>query len=120
MAQLQWSDIDHRHVTDADQASSLVAIDGADVDVEILDLGYLLAIVFLEQMDRLSPDHAGHRTVAGGDAHALADQHHRVPATDLTEAQEPAVVDVGNVNADLVDVTDHRQRGSARGPATRA
>ena len=72
----------------------LVAVLGADVDVEVLELGDLLAVVVLEQMDRLAADHAGHVAVARGDPHALADQHDRVPAADLAEAQVALVVDV--------------------------
>ena len=38
----------------------------------------------------------------------------RIPAADLPEAQIALVLDVGDVEADLVDVADHRQRRAAR------
>ena len=41
----------------------------------------------------------------------LADELDRVPAADLAEAQEALVIDVGDVDADLVDVADDRELG---------
>ncbi len=53
--------------------------------------------------------------------HALADEHERVPAADLPEAQVAVVVDVRDVQADLVDVADDRDAsGRRRCPRTRA
>ena len=52
------SDVDHADVADPDELARLVAVLGADVDVQVLDLGDLLALVALEQVDRLAADHA--------------------------------------------------------------
>src|SRR5439155_20471749 len=76
---------------------------------QVLDLRGLLALVVLEQVDRLLADDAADHPVAGGDLHALADEDLRVPPADPDEAQEPVVVDVRDDQADLVDVADDCQ-----------
>ena len=98
--------VDHCHVPDADQPAGLVGVLGPDVDVKLLELGHLLAVLVLEEVDRLAADHAGHVAVARAQPHPLADQHAGVPPADLAEAQIPVVVDVRDVQADLVDVAD--------------
>ncbi|CAA9477717.1 MAG: hypothetical protein AVDCRST_MAG13-960 [uncultured Solirubrobacteraceae bacterium] len=96
----------HRGVPDADHPARLVAVRGADVDVELLELRDALAVVVLEQVDRLAPDDA--RDLAAARAHhdALAHEDLRIPAADGGEPQEARVLDVGDDEADLVDVAD--------------
>ena len=48
--------VDHAHVADPDELGGLLAIFGADVDVELLQLGNLLAVLVLEQVNRLAAD----------------------------------------------------------------
>ncbi len=106
-------------VPDPHQLPRLVCVLGADVDVEILELRHLLAILVLEQVDRLATDDAGDGAVPRADHDPLADEHDRVPAADLAEAQVAVIVDVRDVQADLVDVADDREgraAGRSRNP----
>ena len=109
----QWRDIDHPDVADADHRARLVAVGGTDVDVQILGLRRLVALVATDQVDRLATDDPAQLAAARGEHDSLADELHRIPAADLAEAQQPRVLDVRDVHADLVDVADHRERGSA-------
>ena len=98
------------------QLARLVAVLGADVDVEVLELGgTFLRSSSLSRWIGLRADHARDRAVARRDPDALADEHDRIPAADLAEAQVAVVVDVRDVQADLVDVADDRQRRAAGG-----
>ena len=101
---------DHDRVADPDQLLGLVAVGGADVDVQPLQLDDLLALVGFEQVDRLAADDAGHEAVLAADLDPLADQDLRVPAADRGEPEEALLVDVGDDQADLVDVADDRQQ----------
>ena len=92
------------------RALGLVAVGGADVDVEALQLDHLLALVGVEQVDRLAADDAGHEPVLAADLDPLADQDLRVPAADRREPEEALLVDVGDDEADLVDVADDREQ----------
>ena len=107
---------DHRHVADAHARARVVAVLGADVDVQALELGRLAPVLLgLEQVDRLLADHAGHRPVARGDLDPLADEDHGVPAADAGEPEEAVVVDVVDDQPDLVDVADDRQGAAVAG-----
>ena len=97
---------DHDRVADPDQLGRLVAVGGADVDVEALQLDDLLALVGVEQVDRLAADDAGHEAVPAAHLDPLADEDLRVPAADRLEVEEALLVDVGDDQADLVDVAD--------------
>ena len=48
-------------------------------------------------------------------ADALGDEHRGHPAADAAEPEEALVVDVGDDQADLVDVSEHRHRPLAAG-----
>ena len=104
---------EHRRVADADERLGLLPAGGADVDVHVLDLGGLLAVVLLEQVDRLLADHAADLALVAADDDPLADQVLRVPAADRPEPEEALVVDVADEEADLVDVADDRDGGLA-------
>ena len=101
---------DHDRVADPDQLGGLVAVGGADVDVQALQLDHLLARVGVEQVQRLAPDDAEHRAVPALDLDSLADQDLRVPAADRREPEE----------ALLVDVADRRGRSRRCGRRRRA
>ena len=58
----------------------------------------------------LRPITPGTGAVLGLDSHALAEQDLRVPAADRREVQEALLVDVGDHQADLVDVPDDREK----------
>jgi len=111
-----WIGVDHGGVSDADQFARLVGVAYADVDVHILELRNLVALVVLEQMDRLARDHADDLTAARVQPDPLADQHARVPPAHLAEAEVTVLVDMRDVQADLVDVTDDCQTRTTRGP----
>ena len=106
---------DHRDVADPHHRARLVAVLRADVDVQVAQLGRLLALLVLEQVDRLLADDAGDAPVARGDLDALADEDHRVPAADAGEPQEAVVVDVVDDQPDLVDVADDRDERAVAG-----
>src|ERR1700727_264916 len=95
VGQLHRGDVDHAGVADAHHLASLVPVLGANVDVKVLDLGRLVALVGLDEVDRLASDHARHVAAAGGEHDALAHQHDRIPGPDLAEAQGAVVLDVG-------------------------
>jgi hypothetical protein len=84
--------------------------------VQVLHLGGALALVVLQQVDRLLADHA--RDDAGLRRHldALADQDHRIPPADADEVDVTLVVDVRDDQADLVDVADDRDTGTVARP----
>ena len=101
-----WLGRDRDRVADADQRRGLVAVGGADVDVEALQLDDLLALVGVEQVDRLAADDTRYEPFAAADLDPLADQDLRVPAADRGEPEEALLVDVGDDEPDLVDVAD--------------
>src|SRR6185312_6398123 len=113
--QLDRLRVDHRDVSDADRRARLLAVARADVDVHRLDLRDLRALVALQQVDRLLADDAFDRPPARVEHDPLADEDLGVPAADFPEPQEAVVVDVGDDQADLVDVTHHEQ--ALGGPA---
>ena len=95
----------------------VVAVLRADVDVQVLELRRLLALLGVEQVDRLLADHARDRPVARDHLEPLADEHDRVPAADRGEPQVAVVVDVVDDQPDLVDVADDRDHRAVAGPA---
>ena len=83
---------------------------------ERLELWHLLAVVVLEQVNGLAPDHADHGAISCPQPHPLANQHRGIPAAHAAEPQVTVFVDVGHVETDLVDVTDDRQGRPASRP----
>ena len=76
----------------------------------------LVLLVGLDQVDRLLPDHPGHRPAAALEDHPLAHQHLAVPAADGAEVDEAVVVHVHDHHADLVHVAgEHHARACRRG-----
>ncbi len=66
-------------------------------------------------MRRFAANDADHVAVVAGDADALADQDLVVPTADVVEPEIPLLVDVGDQETDLVDVSlDDDDRGSRR------
>src|SRR5262249_32991592 len=61
------------------------------------------------EVDRLLAEHARDRPPAGVQGHALTHEHLSVPAADGPEPQVALVVDVGDDQSDLVDVTHDQQ-----------
>ncbi len=101
-------------------SARLVAVGGADVDVEALQLDHLFALLGVEQVDRLAADDAGDEAVRAAHLDPLADQDLRVPAADRGEPEEALLVDVGDDEADLVDVADDgEQRARLADPGDR-
>ena len=78
--------------------------------MQSLQLDHLLALVGLEQVDRLAADDAEHRAVLAAHLDPLADQDLGIPAADRGEPEEALLVDVDDDQPDLVDVADHRQQ----------
>ena len=98
---------DHRRVADPDHPQRLVAVGGADVEVQAVELDRLLSLVVLQQVDRPCDRRRrapGRRSV--WTLEPLADEDLWVPAADRGEVGESLLVDVGDRKADLVDVAD--------------
>ncbi len=107
--------VDHAGVADPDERRGLVARGRPDVDPEVGDLGRLLALVGLHQVDRLLPHHADHVSLPSGEADALPHEHLRVPPADRSDRYQTAIVDVGGDHADFVDVAGEHDRHRAGG-----
>src|SRR5436853_775946 len=87
---------DHHRVADPDQRLGLLAVGGADVDVHALQLDDLLALVGLEQVDRLAAGDAEDGTAFTADLDPLADEDLRIPAADRGKPEEALLIDVGD------------------------
>ncbi len=113
--QLGGLGVDHGDVADTHVLARLLAVGRADVDVQLADLGDLLALLVAQQVDRLLADDAPDRAALRVLEHdALADEDLRVPAADFGEPQVAVVVDVRDDQADLVDVPHHEQARRGR------
>ena len=106
---------DNDRIADPQQLERLVAVGGADVDVQAGELDRHLLLLVLEQVDRLAADHPGDEAVAGLHLDPLADQDLRVPAADRQEPRVALLVDVGDRQPDLVDVADDRDQRPVAG-----
>ena len=113
---------DDRHVADPNPRTGIVAVARSDVDVQVADLGHLLALLLAQQVNRLLAHRAGHVALARPDHDPLADEDLSIPASDGAKPQEPVVVDVGEDQPDLVDVPHDGQARAVRraGDARRA
>ena len=118
VGEVDGADVDHREVADAHELLRLVAVLGADVDDHVLELGCLLAVFLLHQVHGLAPDHPADLPTPRGEGHPLGDEDHRVPAAEAAEVEIAVVIDVGHVQADLVDVPDDREHRTATGRAS--
>jgi hypothetical protein len=105
----------HRRVAGTHEAPRVLAVAGADVDVEIPDVGRLA----LGPTRRGVPSPRDHALHTAEELDSLADEGLRPEAADATDGDEAALVDVGRDQADLVDVADEgagRAGASARDP----
>ena len=100
---------DHNRIADADQLLFAIAIGGADIDVQAVELHRGLLLLLLEHVDRLAPDDPGDRAVPRLHPDPLTDEDLRVPAPDRSEVEEALLVDVGDEEPDLVDVAHGRE-----------
>ena len=97
--------VDHCDVADPHPLARLIAVARADVDVQLADVGDLLAVLLAQEMDRLLADHARDGAAVGVEDQPLADEDLGVPATDRPKPQVALVVDVGHDQPDLIDVS---------------
>src|SRR5262249_57804500 len=102
IAHLERTGVDDAHIADAYELARLIGRLRPDVDVELLELRCLLAIVALQEVDRLAGDDAGDHASASHHAYALAHEHEWIPAAHLAEAQVALVVDVSHMQPDLI------------------
>ena len=80
-----------------------------------MHLRHFLLVVFVHQVDRFPPDHAGHHAIARRDRDALRSRDHRIDTTDRVDMQEPVVGDVINDKPDLIAVPgEHHARPAVR------
>ncbi|KPV50826.1 hypothetical protein SE17_24665, partial [Kouleothrix aurantiaca] len=96
--------VDHAHGAHAHQRLRLGLRAHANVDPHVVDLAGVLALVALQQVDRLLANHADQLAAFAEQADALAHQHLRVPAAHASKGQKAIVVDIRHGDADLVDV----------------
>jgi hypothetical protein len=78
---------------------------GPHVHPEVPEFGDLLPLLGLHEVDGLLSHHPGHVAGAAQDPHPLAHQDLGVPAPDAIHVEEPLLVHVGDLEADLVHVT---------------
>ena len=88
-------------ISQLDVLHRLLAAGRADVDVELVILQHRVAVGGALQVDRFCPDHAGD---AAFQPHPLADDHPGVHPAHRVEAQQAALLDVGDDKADLIHV----------------
>jgi hypothetical protein len=81
--------------------------------VQVLELDALPVLRRASGQDALHRDHAGHAAGARQDLDPLAREHLRVPHAEAAEGEEPALVGVGDDDADLVDVPEEREQRPA-------
>ena len=107
------AELERHGVADRDRLGRLVLVFRADVEPQVLLLHDLLALVLVEQVDRLAGDDGRHGAVGRVDRHPLADELLRIPAADRVRVDVAVVVDVRDDQADLVGMAGehHAQRG---------
>jgi hypothetical protein len=104
-----------RRVADGDPLQRLLLGLGADVDPDLVDLGHLLAVRLVHQVDGALAGHALHRALLGLDHDPPAGDHGPVVAADGVKVDEPVLVHVGDDEAELVHVARHHEGRVARG-----
>src|SRR5689334_11467998 len=67
---------------------------GPDVDPQVLDLGDLVPVVLVHDVDGLLAHHPGHRPLSAQQPHPLPHEHLLIPPADRVEADEAFIVDV--------------------------
>src|SRR4051812_7914172 len=92
-------------VPDGDELACVLLIFCADVDVEFVNLGDLLAIFFVHQVNRLAADYPGNKTFPGHDRDALRSSDDGIDSPNWLQMKVPFIGDVLNDEPDLVAVT---------------
>ena len=103
----------HGGVADAHDGEGVGAVVHADVDPHVMALRDALAVLGGEQVHGALAGDAEHRTLAGQDVEAAAGGDDLVMPAEELEVQVALVVDVGDDEADLVDVAGEHQGRSA-------
>ena len=107
--------VQHRGISDAHALERFGPGGGADVDPQVRDLGDLVYVLFLHEVDRLLADHAAHGSLRPRDYDALPDQHLGVPPADPGEVEVAVVIHVCHLEPDLVDVAGEHEARRALG-----
>jgi hypothetical protein len=112
--QLDDPGIDHPRIADTKPCLGIGTSRDADIDPQILELHRLFAVLALDEVDRLATNHAEHVAFASRETDTLTDQDLRIPAADRADPHETLVVDPGDDDPDLVDVSgEHDGDGCA-------
>jgi len=82
---------------------------GADVDIELLGLDWLLFFVFLKHVDWANANDSSHLLLAV-DFDAEGGENAVVDSSDLDELEEAVLVDVSDHYSDLVHVGSYHNR----------
>ena len=101
--ELERRRVEHHRIAGRDQRARLLAVLGADVDVELPPLDLLVVL-------HLARDHAGDGAVLRPDLDALAVGDVRAPAAQLVHGDQPVVGDVRDGGADHVQMGEERQQ----------
>ena len=96
--------INHAHAADPHAGFGLVAGPGTNIDPQIIHLAGPFTILGFHQVDGFLADHANYITRFAEQANALADQYLWVPAPNAGDVQKAVSIDVGDHEADFVDV----------------
>jgi len=98
----------HGGIAEAHGRKRVVAVVSPDVEMEVSHLDRLLLLAPPHVPFRL--DDALNPASAREDLDALSDQHLGRPAAEATEEENAVVVDVGDDQADLVNVAEEREQ----------
>jgi hypothetical protein len=105
--------IDHSGVADSHSRRSIGSSGCTNVDPQVARLDSFVCFVAPYEMSRFSANYAEHIASSSRDSDSLADDDSIVPSANLIEPKEALIVDVGDHQPDLVDVTlDHDFRTS--------
>src|SRR6185437_16196642 len=98
-------------IADADAGLGFFPARRPDVDPQVGDLGDLVPLLWLHQMNRLLADDAEHGTIPAQERDPLAHEHLRIPTADAGEIAVAVIVDMRDLHADFVDVpSEHEAR----------
>src|SRR4051812_3590906 len=114
IGKLHRTRIDDSGVTDRDELLSFFLRLRAEIDPEIDELSGLLALLGLDEVDRLFADDAEDVALPADEAESLPDENLRIPAPDRLNVAVSLIIDVADDDSDFIDVSgEHDGRRTA-------
>lgn len=106
--------VDYPGISNRHRFQSILARASTDIDPEITEFDRLGPVIRLKQVGRFAPDNADHWLAGGHESDTLPNEHLGIPTANLVEPDEAVVVNMGDLETDLVDVTLDEDRGRMR------